>query len=77
MILKFVRSYSKRQWEFHASVLQLMSTVECEGYAKENSQELNKYGQSVTTRKLHYCFVITNQRRWICNEQKGCVSDKN
>ena len=29
-----------------------MSTIECEGYAMENSQELNKYGQSVTTRQL-------------------------
>ena len=26
----------------------------------ENSQELNKYGQSVTTRR--HCFVITNQK---------------
>ena len=54
-----------------------MSTIECEGYALENSQELNKYGQSVTTRKLRNCFVITNQRRWIWHEQTRCVSDKN
>ena len=76
MILKFDRSYSKRHWGFHASVLQSMSTVKYE-YAKENSQELNKYGQSLTTRRLRDCFVITNQRKWICYEQKGCVSDKN
>ena len=44
-----------------------MSTVECEGYVMENSQELNKYGQSVTTRQLRDCFV----------EQKGCLSDQN
>ena len=54
-----------------------MSTIECEGYALENSQELNKYGQSVTTRKLRNRFVITNQRSWIWHEQIGCVSDKN
>ena len=41
--------------------------VECEGYVMGNSQELNKYGQSVTTRRLHDCFV----------KQKGCVSDNN
>ena len=38
MILKFDRSYPKRQWELHASVLQFMSTVECERYAMENSR---------------------------------------
>ena len=32
MILKFDRSYPKRQWEFHASVQYFMSTVEYEGY---------------------------------------------
>ena len=26
----------------------------------ENSQKLNKYGQSVTTRRLRDCFIITN-----------------
>ena len=31
------------------------------------------YGQSVTTRRLRDCFIITNQRRWIWHEQKGCV----
>ena len=53
-----------------------MSTVKYE-YPTENSQELDKYGQSVTTKRLRNCFVITNQRRWIWNEQKGCVFDKN
>ena len=47
MILKFDRSYSKRQWEFPASILWFMSTVECERYAIEM---LDKYGQSMTTR---------------------------
>ena len=77
MILKFDQSYSKRHWEFHASVLQFMSTVECEGYAMGNSRELNKYWQSVTTRRLRDCFAITNQSRWIWYEQKACISDKN
>ena len=36
-----------------------------------NSQELNKYGQSVTTGRLRDCFAINNQRRWIWHEQKG------
>ena len=49
----------------------VLSTVECEGYAMKNSQELNKYGQSVTTRQLCGCFVITNRRRWIWHEKKG------
>ena len=53
-----------------------MSTVKYE-YATQNSQELNKNGQSVTTRRLRDCFVITNQRRWIWHEQKGCVFGKN
>ena len=52
-----------------------MSTVKYE-YATENSQELNKYGQSVTTRRLRDCFFITNQRRWIWHEQEGCVSNR-
>ena len=43
----------------------------------ENSQELNKYEQSMTTTWLRDCFVITNQRRRIWHEQKGCVSNKN
>ena len=76
MILKFDRSYSKRHWEFHASVLKFMSTVKYE-HGTENPQELNKNGQSVTTRRLRDFFVITSQRKRICNEQKGCVSDKN
>ena len=76
MILKFDRSYSKRHWELHASVLQFMSTVKYE-YTTEKSQELNKYAQSVITRRLRDCYVITNQRRWFQHEQKGCVSDKN
>ena len=52
-----------------------MSTVKYE-YATENSQGRNKYGQSLTTRRLPDCFLITNQRRWTWHEQIGCVSDK-
>ena len=46
--------------EIYAIVIAYVNRWLWVAYAMENSQELNKYGQSVTTRR--HCFVITNQK---------------
>ena len=40
----------------------------------KSSPDLNKYRQSVITRRWRDLFVITNQRRWVLTRKKGVFS---